>query len=258
METIGIEHVIYAPVPYKGYSFRAKSRKANIDSFKEAFKDWLIPFDQSIIYEGFLEKVLVAGKNKLYLARVFKAHGLDELKRSGVVSHIAEIPIDLLSQNKIIIKLVDSSMADFINKNNVPIGEIDSLEIPLNFEDDIELKMVREKVPEVTARKILEVASSDKFKMFVIYRGPERDILSYGLARFILPITSRGFIVASENIKMDVLLLHGSALIVGKQLPPWARIKGWSIINLEKGGGSMDKTDKSIEDMIRQLYGKGI
>jgi hypothetical protein len=255
MSTITIEHIIYAPVPYKGYSFRAKSKGANIDSFKNAFKDWLIPFDQSIIHDSFLEKVLVVGKTRLYFARIFQAHGLDELKRSGVVSHIAEIPTDLLFQKKIIIKLVDSSMADFTEKNGVPLGEVDSLKILSNFENDMELNMVRERAPEATTRKILELASSDRFKIFVIYRGPERDILSYGLARVILPIASRGFIVASENIKRDILLLHEGVLIMGRHLPPWARIKGWSIINLEKETGSAGKTDKSIKEIIRQIYG---
>lgn len=253
MSVASIEHIIYAPVPYRGYSFRAKSRGASLDSFKNAFKDWLIPFNQTIISSNFLERVLVGGKAKIYLARVFQAPELDELKRSGAVSHIVELDLSLFS--KIPIGLVDSSMANFIERNGVPTGEMDPLNISLEFKEDKELNMVREKISRDVARKILEISSNERFKMFIVYRGSERDVLSFGLARIISRVFPRGLIVASENIKSDVLLLYDGALIVGRYLPPWARIKGWNIINLEGEESSLDKIDKSIEEVLRQIYG---
>ena len=253
MTTISIEHIFYAPVPYKGYSLRAKSKDANVDLFKTAFKDWMIPFDQSIITRDFLEKVLIVTKERFYLARVFQAPGLDELKRSGVVSHIADIPVDIIQKNNIAIASVDSSMKEFINDEGIPMGEIKSLRIPLSPKGNIETETVCRNIPKDSARKILEAAIQKKFKVFIIYGGRERDLLSYGLARMVSAVSPYEFIVASENIKRDVLFLHEGALIVGKKLPLWARIKGWTIINLHKSERSA--SNKSINMIIKEFYG---
>lgn len=253
MTLINVEHIIYAPVPYKGYSLRAKSKGANVDSFKTAFKDWMIPFDQSIITGDFLEKVVIVTKDRFYLARVFQASGLDELKRSGVVSHIADVPIDIIQKNNIAIASVDSSMKEFTNDEGIPMGEIKSLRIPLSPKGDIETETVCRNIPKDSARKILEAAIQKKFKVFIIYGGRERDLLSYGLARMVSAVSPYEFIVASENIKRDVLFLHEGALIVGKKLPLWARIKGWTIINLRKS--ERFESNKSIDMIIKEIYG---
>ena len=253
MNFASVEQIIYAPAPYKGYSVRAKSKAADVDSFKNAFKDFLIPFDQSIVLRGFLEKVMVVGINRLYLARVFQAQGLDELKRSGVVSQIVEIPTDLLLQKKLLLSSVDNLMAEFTERNGVPTGEITPLEVPIGFEKDVELNMIREAIPEDVVRKLLEHSRTDKFKLFIIYRSQNIDILSYGLARIIPGAASKWIIIASEDIKRDVLFLYDGVLIIGKTLPPWARVKGWSIINLEKVQGSAS-VDKPIEAIIKEIY----
>lgn len=251
---IEIEHVIYAPIPYKGYSFRARSKGANIESFKSAFKDWVVPFDQTIITGSFLEKVLVCSKKKAYYARVFQASALDELKRSGVVSHIAEIDLSLLK--KIPISQVDIAMARFIEINNVPVGDIEALTIPLELSEDVELRFIRNAVPKEVAQKICEITKGDRFKIFILYKGGERDSLVFGLARKIIAESFNGeFIVGSENIKGDVLLLYDGVLVVGKRLPTWARLKGWNIINLEKYVIESGKSDKMIDEILKQIYG---
>lgn len=253
MTTISIEHIFYAPVPYKGYSLRAKSKDANVDLFKTAFKDWMIPFDQSIITGDFLEKVLIVTKERFYLARVFQAPGLDELKRSGVVSHIADIPVDIIQKNNIAIASVDSSMKEFINDEGIPTGEIKPLKIPFTPKGNVETETVRRILPKDSARKILETSTQKKFKVFIIYGGREKDLFSYGLARIVSAVSPYEFIVASENIKRDVLFLHEGALIVGKKLPIWARIKGWTIINLRKSERS--ESNKSIDVIMKEIYG---
>ena len=255
MDTISVEQIVYAPVPYKGYSVRAKSKAANIDSFKSAFREWLIPFDQSVILRGFQEKVIVLGKKNLYLARVFQAQGLDEKKRSGVVSHIAEIPMDLFLQGKILLSSVYSSMAEFTERNGVPIGEIPPLEIPFGFENDAELNSIREVFSEANTRKVLEQVANDKFKLFIINRSYDANMLSYGLARIISLAVSKWIIIAPDFIKTDILFLYDGSLIIGKTLPPWARVKGWSIINLEKEGSATMGGSEVIDSVMKKIYG---
>ncbi|MEM4888437.1 MAG: hypothetical protein QXJ64_03220 [Thermosphaera sp.] len=252
--SIGVEHVIYAPVPYKGYTFRARSKGADIESFKSALKDWLIPFDQTIITSNFLEKVLVHSRNKAYYLRVFQAPALDELKRSGAVSHIAEI--DMMLLKKIPVSQLDLAMTKFIEAHSIPIGDIEPLTITLNTIEDVESNTIRKIIPKEVAQKIVELTRSDRFKIFILYRGGERYHLAFGLARRIIAeVFSRDFIVATENIKEDVLLLYDGVLIVGKRLPPWARLKGWNVINLEKYIAESIKTDKLVDDILKQIYG---
>ena len=255
MDTISVEQIVYAPVPYKGYSVRANSKNANIDSFKNAFKTYLIPFDQSVILRDFQKSVIVLGKKNLYLARVFQAQGLDEKKRSGVVSHIAEIPMDLILQGKTLLSSVYSSMAEFTEKNGVPIGEITPLEIPSGFENDIELKSIREVFSEANTRKVLEQVANDKFKLFIINRSHDANMLSYGLARIISLAVSKWIIIAPDFIKTDILFLYDGSLIIGKTLPSWARVKGWSIINLEKDGSSTIGGSEVIDSVMKKIYG---
>jgi hypothetical protein len=252
MDVAAIEHIIYAPVPYKGYSLRAKSKEANVDAFRNAFNDFLIPFDQSIIHKGFLEKVVIIAKNRIFLARVFQAEGLDELKRSGVVSHIAEIPIDLLSQNKLLVSSVDCQMAEFIDKNSVPTGEIATLEVPVGYQEDVELNAIRKLVPEDKTRRLLQHSENEKFRQFVISRN-QNEFLTFGFARIISATTHKWILLASENIKRDLLFLYDGVLIIGKTLPPWARVKGWSIVNLEKAGPAAGES-KPLEAVIKDIY----
>ncbi|MEM4693756.1 MAG: hypothetical protein QW655_04540 [Nitrososphaerota archaeon] len=252
--SIRVEHVIYAPIPYKGYSFRAKSSGADIESFKIALKDWLVPFDQTIITSSFLEKVLVCGRKKAYYARVFQAPALDELRRSGVASHIAEI--DISSFKNVPISQLDLAMARFIETHGIPIGDIKPLTIPLDLGEDVESNAVRNILPKEIAQKIAEITKSDRFKIFILYRGGERDNLAFGLARKMIVESFKGeFIVASENIKGDVLLLYDGVLIMGRRLPPWARLRGWNIINLEKYVVESSKSDKTIDEILKKIYG---
>lgn len=254
MEYVRLEHVIYAPVPYKGYSIRAKSRGADVESLLNAFKGWLIPFDQTIVTSSFLERVVVCGKKKAYIARVFQASALDELRRSGVVSHVAELDLSLFE--KVPLSLVDSAMAEFVERNGVPVGELEPLTVTPGVGEDAELSLIRNAVPREAVQRMGEATRGGRFKIFVLYKGADRESLAFGLARVVLPGLFRGeFIVASENVKSDVLLLYDGALIVGGRLPPWARVKGWDIINLQRYAGEPGKPDRSIEEVLRKIYG---
>jgi hypothetical protein len=259
MDINSIEHIIYAPVPYKGYSIRAKTRTANVDSFRNGFKDYLIPFDQSIIHKDFIEKVIVIGNGKVYLARVFQANGLDELKRSGVVSHIAEIPVDLIIQNKLQLRSIDYSMQQFTELNGVPIGEIERLNIPIGIENDIgidnERTLIRETIPEDSLRKLIKQTESQKFKQCIVYKNLDVDIILYGLARIISLISSKWILFSSANIKNDFIFLFDGVFIFGKTLPAWARNAraGWSVLNLQKECSYAIKGNP-IDDEIQKIY----
>lgn len=256
VEDTFVEHIIYAPVPYKGYALRARSRGASVESFTKAFREWFIPFDQTIIDGDFLEKVLVVENDKIYLARVFHAPGLDELKRSGAVSHIAQLDVSQFSQNPL--NVVDEAMAMYIRERGIPIGEIEPLNVKIERGDDLEYKVIRETILKETIQRIIKLTHEDRFKIFVVYKGPYRDLILFGLTRILSaasPFARRGLIVASENIKSDVLLLYNGVVIVGKRLPPWARLKGWNVINLEKQDTTIITSEKTIEDVLRQIYG---
>lgn len=254
MSSITLEQVIYAPVPYKGYTIRAKSKNISIEAVKEAFKEWFIPFDQTVITSSFLDRVIVYGRRKAYMARVFQYPALDELKRSGVVSHIIELDHSIF--RSIPLSLVDKAMSEYINKVGVPIGEIEPLTVSLETTDDPELATLRTMIPKDIAQKIAESFKNERFRVFILYKAVDHEKLLYALTRKMLPPEYKGDVIASsENIKSDVIFFYNGALIIGKRLPQWARLKGWIIINLEKYVNNQAKLDKSIEDILREIYG---
>jgi hypothetical protein len=98
---VEIHHIIYSLVPHKGYAVRAWSSKEIIGDFEKAFKGWLCPFEQALIKPGVeLRAIVKSPRGVFYLARVFKGEKLDEMKRSGAVSHIAMIPAELAIEKK--------------------------------------------------------------------------------------------------------------------------------------------------------------
>jgi hypothetical protein len=64
---------------------------------------------------------------------------------------------------------------------------------------------------------------------------------------------SKWILIASANIKSDVLFLYDGVLIIGKTVPPWARVKGWSITNIDKESISKS-TNKPLETVINDIY----
>lgn len=254
MNTVTVEQLIYAPVPYKGYTIRARSRNINVDAVKEAFKEWLIPFDQTIITSTFIDRVIVYEPRKVYVARIFQYPALDELKRSGVVSHIVELDHQTFRSTPI--SIVDKAMSDYIGKTGVPIGEVEPLTITIEDTSDPELDVLRTMVPRDVAQKIAELFRNERFKVFVLYKASDSEKLLYALMRKLIPPDHRGSIIgSSENLKSDVVFLYHGSLIVGRRLPSWAKLKGWTIINLQKQIDDRSKMDKSIEDILREIYG---
>lgn len=257
MNQLALQHIIYAPVPYKGYTVRARSRDARLELFSKALKEWYIPFDQAIITSDFFEKVAVIDGDYAYLARVFRAPDLDELRRSGVVSHIAQIETAYLKE--IPLRAVDEVMDKFIRERGIPIGEIEPLTLSILPTEDRELQTLKSLVSRDTLQKILEISSTDRFRVFIVYKGGSVDDLIFSLARALSMSSSasvkKGVILSTEKIKSDVLLLYNGVLVIGKVLPPWARLKGWNIINLEKLVTSQATPGKTINDVIKQIYG---
>lgn len=264
MEPVTLEHLIYAPAPYRGYTFRAKSKNINIDVVKEVFKDWIIPFDQTTISMKFVERVIVLTPKKAYFSRVFQAPALDELKRAGVVSHIVEMNLNQFVN--IQLSAVEDAMIKFVEEKGVPIGDLDPLTVYQPTGDDVEYTLVLNFVPRDVTAKIAQIAlQSDRFRIFVLVKKVEREKIMYGLARKLLTRVfmssphEGGVFIASENVKHDVLLLHSRVLIVGSRLPAWARLKGWTIINLDKRTDEQTVqagTTSLLDKILRDIYGQ--
>lgn len=255
MDSLKVEHLVYAPVPYKGYSVRARSKGASVELFSNALRDWFIPFDQGIISPGFFERLAVFEGGKLYLNRIFTAEKLDELMRGGVVSHIAEIPVSLVKENKVSLKLIDKVMSEQVNELKVPVGHVEPLEVPLVQGADTELELTRGILPTDVASAIAKGVFDERMRVFVLYKGLDKFDLIIALIKLLSEPSAKGLLVASENLKSDVLYLYDSAVIVGRMMPPWARIRGWKIVNLGKHREVAGAGSTIVEEILKRIYG---
>ncbi|MEM3924186.1 MAG: hypothetical protein QXZ48_07880 [Zestosphaera sp.] len=252
MDSLKIEHLVYAPIPYKGYSVRAKSRNASNDVFTSALRDWFIPFDQRIISPSFFERTVVFESENVYLSRVFAADKLDELGRSGVVSHVAQIPVSFIRDNKISLKMIDEAMGKQVDKHRVPLGDLEPLEVPLV--EGVTRSELARILPENVASVITKGVVEEHMRVFVLSKSVDKLDLIFALTRVFSEFSVKGLLIASENLKNDVLYFYDSAVIVGKILPPWARTRGWKVVNLEKYREVVSVSD-SVEEVLKRIYG---
>jgi len=89
-----LHHIIYSVAPYRGYTVRAWSSEEAVVEVEQALKGWFSPFEQALVRPSVeLRAVVKSPRGFLHLVRVFLGEKLDEMKRSGVVSHIALIPL---------------------------------------------------------------------------------------------------------------------------------------------------------------------
>jgi len=136
---VELDHIIYSLVPYKGYGVRAWSKKEAVYDAERAFKGWFSPYEQLIVRPGAELRAVAKGfRDFIYIARVFIGEGLDELKRSGVVSHIALVPLDVAVEKRLSLEEVDKAMVSYTISKGIGMNEIEPLRI--SFVERIEMK----------------------------------------------------------------------------------------------------------------------
>jgi hypothetical protein len=260
-ETKLLDHIIYSLIPYKGYGVRAWSRRDVVNEVEYAFKGWFSPYAQAFVRPGEELKAVVKAPNSIYMARVFVGDGLDELKRSGVVSHIALIPLDIAT--KLPLAEIDREMTNYTVSKGIGLGEIEPLRIGLveryeggregreegREEVDEDLEYLKKVVDFEKAEKILTAISKPESKIIVIFK---RDIFSrarlvYALAKMFLMHKVTEYIITVEKPIDNILIEFTKTIIVLDKMFPVRSTEDWTVIKIGDG----EKEGKVIETDIR-------
>jgi len=253
---IELDHIIYSLVPYKGYGVRAWSKKEAIYDAQRAFKDWLSPYEQFIVRPGVELRAVVKGfKDFIYIARVFVGEGLDELKRRGVVSHIALVPLEIAVEKKLSLEEVDKAMASYIISKGIGLEEIEPLRISLGGRDrDEDLEYLKTIVDVENARKLLTAISRSESKIIVIYKRDSwfRAKLSYALAKMFAIHNVAEYIVTVEKPLENILIEFTKVVMILDKMIPVRRGENWIVVKIaedvkEKG------TEADIEATLKKL-----
>jgi len=256
---VELHHIIYTLVPYRGYDIRAWSRGADIGSFSEAFKKWFSPYDENTVrlkpHEAKIAVVRTV-TGRLYIARVFYGLGykLDEYKREGVVSHIAEIPVELL-KHRIPLTLVETSMARYIAEKGIGLKEVEPIVLDVEPRDvDEDIEFLRQVVDREKARKILEGVSKPTPKVLVLFKRSinDRARLAYGLAKLYEEYGLREYMILTENPIEHILIIFNNVTLVLDKTPPLKPADAWTIVNLKVG--EERGTAKDIESVLSKIY----
>lgn len=246
-----LDHIIYSLIPYKGYGVRAWSRRDVVNEVEYAFKGWFSPYAQAFVRPGEELKAVVKAPNSIYMARVFVGDGLDELKRSGVVSHIALIPLDIVT--KLPLAEIDREMTNYTVSKGIGLGEIEPLRIGLVERDgeevDEDLEYLKKVVDFEKAEKILTAISKPESKIIVIFK---RDIFSrarlvYALAKMFLMHKVTEYIITVEKPIDNILIEFTKTIIVLDKMFPVRSTEDWTVIKIGDG----EKEGKVIETDIR-------
>jgi hypothetical protein len=194
------------------------------------------------------------------MARVFVGDGLDELKRSGVVSHIALIPLDIVT--KLPLAEIDREMTNYTVSKGIGLGEIEPLRIGLveryeggreegrgGEEVDEDLEYLKKVVDFEKAEKILTAISKPESKIIVIFK---RDIFSrarlvYALAKMFLMHKVTEYIITVEKPIDNILIEFTKTIIVLDKIFPVRSTEDWTVIKIGDG----EKEGKVIETDIR-------
>ncbi len=268
IRTEAIEHLIYAPVPLRGYSIRAKSGGAVEEEFNEATKDWFVPFDENLYSDyAYESRVINApfGSQRVYLSRIFRRPKLDDLGRDGQVCHIASIPKEMISSG-LLLRDVDSALASFEEKNGIPVGKMESVTLSWDSQqdskvvEDKDLQIMRSVVPEESARKLVSyLTESSDSKVYIVYKRGffERIQLVYAISKFLFSIDFPSYTVTSD-CPMEIILNYFANVVVSDFLPHLKPNSNWKIINLTPTTGSQSQSlqekKKKIDDTFRNLY----
>jgi hypothetical protein len=257
--SVEIHHIIYSLVPHKGYAVRAWSSKEVIGDFEKAFKGWLCPFEQALIRPGVeLRAIVKSPRGIFYLARVFQGEKLDEMKRSGAVSHIAMIPAELAIEKKLSFIEVEKSMITYTNYKGIEIGDIETLKIEnKEIQDDQDLEYLKKLVDKEIGRKILSEISKPYGKLIVIFKRDEwfRAKLAYALAKMFSIHGLSEYIITTSKPNDSVLVEFETATLILDKMIPLSRSWDWSVVKIVEK--EEHKPTKDIEDTLQKIWGKG-
>ena len=253
--TIELDHVIYSLVPYKGYGVRAWSKKEAVYDAERAFKGWFSPYEQLLVRPGVELRAVAKGfRDFIYIARVFVGEGLDELKRSGVVSHIALVPLEIAIEKKLSLEEVDKAMASYIASKGIGLGEIEPLRISFGERDrDEDLEYLRTVVDVENAKKLLTAISRPESKIIVIFKRDTwfRAKLSYALAKMFAIHNVAEYIVTVEKPIENILIEFTKAVMVLDKMIPVRRAENWTVIKIAE-----DVKEKGVEADIEATLKK--
>ncbi len=255
---IRLDHLIYSPIPNKGYGVRAWSSEDAVRKAEAVFRGWFSPYEQTIIRPGYeLRATARSLEDYLYIARVFMREGLDEVGRSGVVSHIVRIPLDLVFKAKISLESVDRLMYDYIISKGIGLGELEPLTMNVSESaTDRDLDYFKSMVDEGKARKILEGISRPHGKVLVIYKGDvwSRIRLAYSLTKVLAVHGVREYMVLTDKPIDNIILEFENLLIVSNKMIPIRQTSDWTVVKVVS-----DKKEiklQSIEETLRKIYGE--
>jgi len=253
---IELDHIIYSLVPYKGYGVRAWSKKEAVYATERAFKGWFSPYEQLLVRPGVELRAVAKGfKDFIYIARVFVGEGLDELKRSGVVSHIALVPLEIAIEKRLSLEEVDKAMVSYTASKGIELGEIKPLKISFSERDkDEDLEYLKTVVDVENAKKLLTAISRPESKIIVIFKRDAwfRARLSYALAKMFAIHNVAEYIVAVEKPIENILIEFTKAVMVLDKMIPIRRAENWTVIKIaEDVKGKSMETD--IEATLKKL-----
>jgi hypothetical protein len=254
--TVELDHIVYSLVPYKGYAVRAWSKKEAVYNAERAFKGWFSPYEQFIVRPGAELRAVVKGfGGYIYVARVFVGEGLDELKRSGVVSHIALVPLDIAVEKRLSLEEVDKAMANYTVLKGIELDEIEPLRISFGGKDrDEDIEYLKTVVDVENARKLLTAISQPESKTIVIFkRDPwSRARLAYGLAKMLAIHKVAEYIVTVEKPIDNILIEFTKVVMILDKMLPLRRTENWTVVKITGEGGKIE-TEAEIEETLRRL-----
>ncbi|ADM27643.1 hypothetical protein Igag_0820 [Ignisphaera aggregans DSM 17230] len=254
MSSIELDHIIYATIPYKGYGVRAWSSKDKLENFRQAFQEWYAPFEQNTIRPGYEARVLIKTSiDEIYLARIFTKEKMDEKGRTSIVSHIVEIPIELLRQG-LPLEVVDSEMTRY-TMSSIGIGEVPKIRIVWEKQsEDPDIRYLKEHVDETTARKILEGFSKPKPRIVIIYKRDywERIRMVYAITKLLIEANIKIFSIFSDTPPDHIIRIFHAPTIVTNIMPRIRPSEDWTVINIKTGEKGAEHTD--IDSVLRKIY----
>lgn len=149
---------------------------------------------------------------------------LDELKRSGVVSHIAVVPFKHVLETGLSLEELDRALINFVNSRGIEIGDIPPLTISLEHkpEFDRDLDYFRLIVSRDEARKLLEGVTKPYGKVVVIYKNDiwSRIRLACSISKVLAIHGLREYIVLTEKPIDNILIeFENAVLVLDKMIP---------------------------------------
>jgi hypothetical protein len=250
---IELDHIFYTLIPFKGYGVRAWSKRDVVSEVEQAFKGWFSPYEQALVRTGTeLRAIVKSPRGYVHLARIFLGEKLDELKRSGVVSHIASIPEDLALNKKLSLELVDKTMMNYTALNGIGIGEVSPMKLEM-FEEgkDRDLEYLKITVDEEKARKILTGIGKPYGRVIIIHK---RDVwgrvkLAYALTKLLMIYGLTEYMIVLDRPLDNVLIEFEKIVLILDKMIPLKQVGEWTVMKIatEEVKGKEFDVDKTIE-----------